>query len=118
MIEPQSYDYSKTIINKKYSNDVEDNSNIPNYNININQISKIQCPNCWNQIRKTSIFCPECGFKLNRCPICKSLILPNDNQTHCPHCNELFHITHFREAIKVSGVCPLCKFEIKDYEII
>ena len=88
----------------------------------INQNNRIQnefqCPNCHNVIIKTSTFCPDCGYKIPRCEICKMPMLQEEQQGSCPYCKNSFHLSHFKEMVKIRGFCPLCKQEIKEYEII
>ena len=81
------------------------------------KIKTIQCPNCQNQIQKTSIFCSECGYKLSKCAICKGPINNLDEIGRCPNCKGNYHLSHLSESIKVSGKCPVCKSELKEQEI-
>jgi hypothetical protein len=45
------------------------------------------------------------------CSICKQKIM-SDQLTKCPNCQNAFHESHFAEAIKTTGKCPLCKNDI------
>ena len=76
-----------------------------------------QCPNCHNEIAKTSIFCQFCGQKVDKCAICQSA-LSNDTIGTCPHCQTSFHLHHLQEVVKVSGKCPVCRNELQEHDII
>lgn len=45
------------------------------------------------------------------CSICKQNIM-TDQLIECPNCQNAFHETHFAEAIKTTGQCPICKSNI------
>ncbi|MFX0211835.1 MAG: hypothetical protein ACFFDT_38020 [Candidatus Hodarchaeota archaeon] len=45
------------------------------------------------------------------CSICKQKITA-DQLTECPNCQNTFHESHFAEAVKRTGKCPLCKSDI------
>lgn len=77
-----------------------------------------QCLNCHNQIPKSSTFCPDCGYKVERCPICKGPFTRQDDLIHCPYCQESFHKNHLLETIKIHGSCPHCSHELKDFDVL
>ncbi|MFX1506632.1 MAG: RING finger protein [Promethearchaeota archaeon] len=45
------------------------------------------------------------------CSICKQKVM-SDQLTKCPNCQKIFHKSHFAEAIKMTGKCPLCKSDV------
>jgi hypothetical protein len=87
----------------------QENSTKPNI------ASKIQCSNCQNLIPKINDFCQYCGFKVIKCPICQSPLV--NAIGICINCKTQFHKHHLLEVVKVSGQCPICKTELKDYQI-
>ena len=77
----------------------------------------IKCPKCNNYLSKTVTFCPECGQKIDKCPICKIALL-TDATGSCPKCEGEFHLNHLKEVLKISGKCPICNFRMQEFEIV
>ena len=49
-----------------------------------------------------------------RCMVCNLIINPSEEEIiYCPYCNSPAHRSHLIEWIKIKGICPRCKKEIK-----
>lgn len=109
--------YSQVGISKSAFQDISDSEFQGRKEVQ-NTFLNLLCPYCHNEISKTNTFCPECGYKLMKCPICKGILKEQDQLGQCPNCKETFHMNHLKETVKVSGTCPICKSELKEFEII
>jgi hypothetical protein len=99
--EKSSYFFSNATNDEEYQNEIQGktlNSLDP-----IITTNDFICPTCHNSIDKTSTFCKDCGHRLRKCLICKLLLKQPDQLGQCPHCQEVFHLIHLRESLKVTG---------------
>ncbi|RMG42304.1 MAG: RING-H2 finger protein [Methanobacteriota archaeon] len=44
-----------------------------------------------------------------QCHICRKVLKDLDLVEACPNCHTYFHFRHWREWIKIKGICPICK---------
>ncbi len=58
--------------------------------------------------------CSQCGKELTKCYICGISIERKDVITVCLDCGNIFHYNHYMTWIKLKGMCPICKKEVKD----
>ena len=83
----------------------------------LKHFNNLLCPKCEYEISKTSVFCENCGQKIESCSICKLALEIGEIGT-CPKCKTSFHLHHFLEVIKVYGSCPICKSEVREQDIM
>jgi len=66
------------------------------------------CFYCGEPIDVTLAHCPSCSKELLRCPVCKLSINFGSEIGVCSKCGTQGHYSHMKEAVKVSGFCPVC----------
>lgn len=112
--------------NSRMNENLSPNSNPTSNSINDQAISKeqlqtvsleFQCPICYNLITRSNTYCPHCGARIEFCSLCNHPIESLLQRTACPHCQKVFHISHLRESVKITGYCPNCKEPLKDDQI-
>jgi hypothetical protein len=52
------------------------------------------------------------------CMICKLPLKKNQQIVQCPMCQSLFHQEHIREWLRMKKQCPVCRQELKAYNLI
>lgn len=77
------------------------------------KIPMFLCPQCNKMIKKSSQFCPECGYEIIKCNICQLPIENKNDIYNCPNCQKPFHFDHFKQIIDSNGTCPICKTKIQ-----
>ena len=80
--------------------------------------STILCPECKEEIPRTSRFCPECGSSLNHCIICSKTIQKHEEIKICPLCHTRFHSDHIIAKLKETETCPNCTGHVKEIDLI
>ncbi|MFW9992101.1 MAG: hypothetical protein ACFFD4_08555 [Candidatus Odinarchaeota archaeon] len=76
------------------------------------------CRFCGDLLPVDALDCPACNNRRSTCPVCKRNIDVNFEIAVCPMCRNEFHLAHLREAVKVTGKCPVCRSKIRRYEIL
>ncbi len=76
------------------------------------------CPDCKEDIPRSSRFCPECGSSLNYCIICSKTIEKHEEIQICPKCHARFHSNHIIAKLKENETCPNCSNHVKEVELI
>lgn len=66
------------------------------------------CFYCGNPITVDAKFCPACHEEVAVCPVCKLSINFDESVGVCVYCGSKGHLNHMREAVKVTGFCPVC----------
>ncbi|MFW9996261.1 MAG: hypothetical protein ACFFD4_29740, partial [Candidatus Odinarchaeota archaeon] len=79
---------------------------------------KDTCWSCGNRLAMMNLFCESCGEKRIICSICRRNVDHKDRIGACPACDNNFHYEHLKEAVKVTGICPMCKGRIRTDEVI
>lgn len=55
----------------------------------------------------------------NLCQICSTEIFKGEDFAACPHCDNIFHISHIEEWLKQKELCPVCRNNLNfDNDII
>jgi len=70
------------------------------------------CFFCGEPITPEAIYCPGCHEEIATCSVCKLSIDFDDEVGVCVYCGAKGHLSHMKEAIKVSGFCPVCRKEM------
>ncbi len=78
----------------------------------------LKCLDCGAPITGGATVCSECGFKQQRCIVCRNFMSHGDRQAQCPHCKQVAHRTHLLEWLKTRGTCPHCKRKLRRGEIV
>ncbi len=73
------------------------------------------CFFCGEPINESMTTCPACNEELARCPVCKLTIDFDDELGVCIYCGIKGHLSHMKEAVKVTGACPVCRKNIDWY---
>ncbi|MCK4844622.1 MAG: hypothetical protein KAS95_03015 [Candidatus Heimdallarchaeota archaeon] len=73
-----------------------------------------RCPYCSHQNSHGTSECSHCGKELTKCYICGISIERKDEITVCLDCGNIFHYNHYMTWLKLKGMCPICKKEVKD----
>lgn len=82
----------------------------------------ILCINCEKRfsydLNKQPITCPNCKRLHNVCPVCKKPIGFPDEHHKDPvlcytGCGTMFHRHHLIESLQSSGICPICRKELR-----
>lgn len=76
------------------------------------------CPECKEEIPRSSRFCPECGSSLNHCLICNKEIQKHEEIKICPSCHTRFHSEHIIATLKEKEFCPNCSAHVKETQLI
>jgi WD40 repeat protein len=67
------------------------------------------CFYCGEPITPEAIYCPGCHEEIATCAVCK-LSIDFDNEVGvCVYCGAKGHLNHMKEAIKITGFCPVCR---------
>ncbi|MBD3189931.1 MAG: hypothetical protein GF308_04780 [Candidatus Heimdallarchaeota archaeon] len=66
------------------------------------------CFYCGEPIKANTKYCPSCKREVAICPVCKLSIDFDDKVGVCVQCGARGHFGHMREAVKVTGKCPIC----------
>lgn len=70
------------------------------------------CFYCGEPITPDAIYCSGCLEEIATCSVCKLSIDFDDEVGVCVYCGAKGHLSHMKEAIKVSGFCPVCRKEM------
>jgi len=70
------------------------------------------CFYCGEPITPEAIYCSGCHEEIATCSVCKLSIDFDDEVGVCVYCGAKGHLSHMKEAIKVSGFCPVCRKEM------
>ena len=70
------------------------------------------CFYCGNPLEINAISCPSCNNEIAHCPVCKLNIDFDDVVGVCVFCGSKGHLSHMKEAVKVTGFCPVCRKEL------
>jgi len=61
--------------------------------------------------------CTSCGRLREKCEVCRRPIQFGDEIGRCMHCQRVFHYSHLKETVKVTGKCPVCREPLKEGDI-
>jgi len=76
------------------------------------------CFYCGEPIDESLENCPACNEEIARCPVCKMTINFDSELGVCIYCGVKGHLSHMKEAVKVTGTCPACSKDLSwDSEI-
>ena len=95
-------------VNRKSPSEIVQFEEIPDETVEMDQT----CFECGAPIRVNAIYCTSCGKEIVNCPVCKLNIDFDDKVGICVHCGTKGHLSHIKEAVKVSGFCPICRTEM------
>ncbi|HUU77072.1 MAG TPA: hypothetical protein VMX55_01915 [candidate division Zixibacteria bacterium] len=70
------------------------------------------CFYCGTPLELNAIICPSCNKEIAHCPVCKLNIDFDDVVGVCVFCGSKGHLSHMKEAVKVTGFCPVCRKEM------
>ncbi|MFW9831621.1 MAG: hypothetical protein ACFFD8_07590 [Candidatus Thorarchaeota archaeon] len=57
-------------------------------------------------------FCPGCGIKRERCPICHRFVADGQELLACPYCKTLGHANEIIDWVRQKQKCPYCAQEL------
>ncbi|NHJ40590.1 MAG: hypothetical protein FK731_11205 [Asgard group archaeon] len=77
------------------------------------KIKHIICPKCKSKNSSIQRKCKKCGSDLPYCIVCLNTLGKGDEISICPHCSNVAHANHFKDWLKKTATCPLCKKKIK-----
>ncbi len=76
------------------------------------------CFYCGEPLNVEDQVCPSCNEEIAKCPVCKLSIDFDAEVGVCVYCGSKGHLSHMKEAVKVTGICPICRKEMNwDSEI-
>jgi len=53
-----------------------------------------------------------------KCVVCLGEVKPGDDVVVCPSCGAMGHRGHFLELLKVKAICPNCKRNIRERDLM
>jgi hypothetical protein len=70
------------------------------------------CFYCGTPLSSEVKYCPHCNEEVAICPVCKLSIDFDDEVGVCIFCGTKGHLSHMKEAAKVTGKCPVCQKQL------
>ena len=77
------------------------------------------CLNCGSTVtEETSLECPDCGVKRERCVICQRFVVGGQELLACPFCHSLSHSNEIITWVQKKNKCPYCGRKLKQHQLL
>ncbi len=77
-----------------------------------------KCYFCGKKLNKNSDICSSCGKEVVYCCVCNLPVSFEEKLGKCSLCGESAHLVHFKEWLKVLGMCPKCDKKLSPEGVI